>query len=125
MKGQPMPDQQLEDFERRVLALIRHRLSHMEEDNPGYEIGDFVLTFEYSVPPDPDEEIDPWAGGRYAGWWPNGMTFGSGITYEIDRALVWDAWLFVDRKYSQWHEEWLASQDQVDEEDEPGHGQRG
>jgi hypothetical protein len=64
-------------------------------------------------------------GGRYAGWWQNGMTFGSGITYEIDRALVWDAWLFVDRKYSQWREEWLASQDQVDEEDEPGDGQRG
>jgi hypothetical protein len=117
-----MPDKQLEDFERRVLALIRHELSGMEEDEPGYEIGDFVLTFEYSVPPDHDVEIYPWAGGRYAGWWPNAMTFGSGINYRVDRALVWDAWLFVDRKYNEWQEEWLATKDQDDEEDEPGDG---
>jgi hypothetical protein len=113
-----MEDQQHEDFERRVLALMRYMLENMAENNPGYEVGDFVLTFEYFTPPGPDEELDPWEGGRYAGWWPNGKTIGSGINYGIDRRLVWDAWTYVDRKFNEWHEESRASIDQ-NKDDEP------
>ena len=39
---------QREEFERRVLALIRDQLDYMDEDNAeGYEIGDFVISCRY------------------------------------------------------------------------------
>jgi hypothetical protein len=96
-------DKQREEFERRVVALIRNQLEDMEKEHPGYEIGDFVLTFEFFDPPllDPGEELGAWVGGRYGGWWPNGQTFGSSSSWYVDRRLVWDAWLYVDRKWKE------------------------
>ena len=88
-----------EDFERRLLALVRDKLEELEEDYPdGYEVGDFLVTFDFFSAPEPDAPLYPWEGGRYAGWYPNGMTFGSSRSWFIDERLLHDALDFVRRK---------------------------
>src|SRR6266849_758979 len=85
-----------EDFERRLLALVRYKIEQLDEDYPsGYEVGDFLVTFDFFSAPEADTELYPWEGGRYAGWQPNGMTIGSSRSWFIDERLLHDALDFV------------------------------
>jgi hypothetical protein len=88
-----------EEFERRLLALVRYKIEQLDEDYPnGYEVGEFLITFDYFSAPEADTELYPWEDGRFAGWHPNGMTFGSSRSWFIDERLLNDALAFVKRK---------------------------
>jgi hypothetical protein len=87
-----MPEEQREEFERRLLALVRYRMDGMDEDYPdGWEISEFVITARYHTAPQPGTTLDPWAGGPYPGWGMNGFTLGSSPTYFHDAELLQDA----------------------------------
>jgi len=103
-----------EDFERRLLALVRDKIEQLDEDYPnGYEVGDFLVTFDFFSAPDADTELYPWEGGRYAGWHPNGMTFGSSRSWFIDERLLYDALAFVKGKKDEADEE--TEEDEIEE----------
>ena len=101
-----------DDFERRLLARVRHELDQMDEAyEDGYEIGDYVLTFQFFVAPEPDEELHPWAGGPYPGWWPTAVTIGSSPSYWIDEQMLRDSLRYTRAQLQEVEED-----DQDDEE---------
>ena len=78
-----------EEFERRVVALIRDQLEAMGEDFPdGYEFADFVITCRFYAAPAPDASMQPWYGGPYPGWVQNAWTRGSSTSWPVDISLV-------------------------------------
>jgi hypothetical protein len=80
-----------EEFERRVLALVRSRLDRMDEHDPGWQITEFVITWEYFRPPDEDEKVSAWAGGPFPGWHRYTWTVGSSTQNWVDEVLLKDA----------------------------------
>ena len=61
-----MPDPR-EDFERRLLALVRDQMDNMDSGYPnGWEITEFVVTARYYTH-HPEDELTPWDGGPYPG----------------------------------------------------------
>jgi hypothetical protein len=58
-----------DELERRVLALLRDFIEDSRENFPsGFEIGDFVLVFEFLEAPDEDLALRPWEHPRDPGW---------------------------------------------------------
>jgi hypothetical protein len=58
-----------EDFERRLLALVRNYMDEVDGLYPdGYEIGDFMVLYELIRQVPPDAALEPWSGGPRAGW---------------------------------------------------------
>jgi hypothetical protein len=60
-----------EEFERRLLALVRDYLRNADENeiyNDGYEIPDFTVVLNIHDPPRPESALDPWDGGPKPGW---------------------------------------------------------
>ena len=87
-----MPKEQRDEFERRLLALVRHQLDELDEDYPdGWEISEFVLTARFYWAPEPGTPLDPWEGGTYPGWRMNAWTGGSSTSYLHDAELLSDA----------------------------------
>ena len=87
-----MGSEQREEFERRILALVRRQLDFMDDDYPhGYEIGDFVITWRFHSAPEPGAALMPWHGGPYPGWDVGGYTSGSSTSYLIDEEILLDA----------------------------------
>jgi hypothetical protein len=80
---------QREEFERRVLALLRRQLDVMDEVSPGaYELGDFVLAGRYWFAPEPDTQLHPWDGGPYPGWNMDVWVAGSSPADWVDAELL-------------------------------------
>jgi hypothetical protein len=88
-----------EDFERRLLALVRSHLDWVDEEFPhGYEIVDFVITWEDFYAPTPDTPLEPWEGGPYPGWLSSGATLGSSTSFRTDERLLEDALEHIRRR---------------------------
>jgi hypothetical protein len=78
-----------EDFERRLLALIRDHFEWVDEEYlHGYDIGDFVVTWHHYQAPDPNETLKPWYGGPYPGWSTGQTTLGSSPFLYDDEVLL-------------------------------------
>jgi hypothetical protein len=87
-----MAAEQPDDFERRVLALVRSQVDNLDRDYPdGWEITDFVITARFYHAPDPNAERFPWEGGPYPGWTASQWTRGSATGYWIDAELLEEA----------------------------------
>jgi hypothetical protein len=109
-----MPNEQREEFERRLLALVRAQMDYTDEDYPhGWEITEFVVTARYHVAPEPGTTLDPWECGPYPGWGINAWTRGSSPTYWHDAELLQQALDHVLRRDNELLNE-------SDAEDEPG-----
>jgi hypothetical protein len=79
----------LEDFERRLLAVVRDHFEWVDGEYPdGYEVGDFVLTWEGYKAPNPNKTLKAWYGGPYPGWMPGNTTLGSSTSYLVDKRLL-------------------------------------
>jgi hypothetical protein len=78
-----------DDFERRLLALVRNFLDEADERNPhGYEIGDFMVLYEVFARVDESEPLEPWSGGVRQGFDSPGISFSSTTSaYWLDE--VW------------------------------------
>jgi hypothetical protein len=113
-----MPDSPRDDFERRLLALVRQQLDFMDQDNPdGWEISEFVVTARYHTAPAPDAERSPWEGGPYPGWGLNAFTAGSSPQYWHDAELLHEALNHALRKQEESHEAYKAASEEDDEAD--------
>ena len=78
-----------EEFERRVLAVLRDQFETMEEWSPnGYEFSEFVITATYWSAPEPDAELHPWYGGPYPGWWLTQWTRGSNVSLNVQKVML-------------------------------------
>jgi hypothetical protein len=120
-----MASGQRDEFERRVLALVRDQLDHMDENNPdGYEFGDFVITCRYWAAPEPGSTLHPWDGGPYPGWWVNAWTRGSSRSYWLDAELLQDALESVqqraDEAQREWDDQGRAADDETDNGEDEG-----
>jgi hypothetical protein len=82
-----------EDFERRLLALVRNYMDEADELYPeGYEIGDFMVLYELIRRVPPDEALEPWSGGPRAGWESPAVAFSSTTSkYWLDEAWLREA----------------------------------
>ena len=82
-----------EDFERRLLALVRNYMDEADELYPdGYEIGDCMVLYELIRRVPPDEPLDPWSGGPRSGWESPGVAFSSTTSaYWLDEAWLREA----------------------------------
>jgi len=113
-----MPKEQREDFERRLLALVRDQLDILDRDYAdGWEISEFVITARTYSAPEPGTPLNAWAGGPYPGWEIFGWTRGSGPAYWHDAELLSHAL----ENTRMWHDELLqqwAAKDEEDEEDD-------
>ena len=109
-----MPTEQREEFERRLLALVRLELDAMDEDYPhGWEISDFVITARTHYAPEPGTPLDPWAGGPYPGWYVSAWTRGTSPAYWYDAELLYQALEYSNKRHSE-----LQQSDSEDAEDE-------
>jgi hypothetical protein len=100
-----------EEFERRVVAMLRDQCKQLEEDHPdGYEFADFVITVRFYHAPEPDRSMHPWYGGPYPGWIESAFTRGSSTSWPVDIALVTDALRHLQQRL----DENLASSDDED-----------
>lgn len=91
-----------EEFERRVVAIIRDQFETMAEDFPhGYEFADFVITCRFYAAPAPDDSMEPWYGGPYPGWVQNGWTRGSSTSWPVDIALIAEASEHLQRRFDE------------------------
>jgi hypothetical protein len=71
------------------LALVRDHFDWVDKEFPhGYEIVDFVITWEHFSAPTRDTPLEPWEGGPYPGWLPGGATLGSSTTFRTDERLL-------------------------------------
>jgi hypothetical protein len=87
-----------EDFERRILAKVRSSLDYLDEEYPdGWEIEEFVLTFRFYTPLDPETPLRPWHGGRYVGMYPDQFTTGSSPSSKVDELLLSEALRHTER----------------------------
>jgi hypothetical protein len=64
-----MSDHVREEFERRLLALVREYLSEADELYPGgYEIDHFIVLYQLRIAPLRGEDLTVWDGGAHPGW---------------------------------------------------------
>ena len=114
-----MASEQREEFERRLLARVRLQLDYLDEDYPngGWEVDDFVVTaFFHSVIP-PDQKLEPWQGGRYAGSEVRQFTVGSSRGYWWDALMLKQA-LDVTRRWQEKVDFDAAEDDEAAEDDD-------
>jgi hypothetical protein len=104
-----------EEFERRLLALVRDYLDNADEIHPdGFEIEDFIVLYAVRVAPSADDELQPWDGGDYPGWWRKlSVSSSTGSTWQ-DEAML-DAGLTAARE-ARIEREFLDGQDEGGEE---------
>jgi len=87
VQSRPMADRA--EFERRLLALARDYLDFADEKHPdGFEIEDFMLLYLVRVAPGSDEELQPWHGGDYPGWWRKVGASSSTGSFWQDEAML-------------------------------------
>jgi hypothetical protein len=81
-----------EQFERRLLALVRDYLSETDEEFPeGYDIEDFIVVYQVRYAPEEGKDLQPWHGPPRPGWWL-GVAFSSTTgSYWHDEALLAEA----------------------------------
>jgi|KBSMisStandDraft_5_1062788.scaffolds.fasta_scaffold804357_1 hypothetical protein len=81
-----------EQFERRLLALVRDYLNETDEEFPeGYEIEDFIVLYQVRFAPPEDQDLQPWHGGPNPGWWL-GVSFSTTTgSHWHDEALLAEA----------------------------------
>ena len=82
-----------EEFERRLLALVRDYMNEADDLYPdGYEIGDFMVIFEVFTRISDSESLDPWSGGVRSGFNSPVIAFSSTTSaYWLDEAWLVDA----------------------------------
>jgi hypothetical protein len=106
-----------EDFEHRVLALLRDRLDECDETygDANYDVGDFMIVYQiYEDHPPPE----PWHGGPYAGWIQDVHFVTSSPSWWIDEALLTEALAWVRQKrFDKWNAD-LAAEEKDEDEDE-------
>jgi hypothetical protein len=108
-----MSHEQREDFERRLLALVRSQLDSSDERYPdGWVITDFVVTARGYFAPEPGTSLDPWAGGAYPGWGIQAWTRGSSPLYSRDAELLREALEFTNTAHNEWLERLRAQADE-------------
>jgi hypothetical protein len=105
-----MRDESRDDFERRLLALVRAFMDH-EPDN--HEIGEFAVVYEVLFRQDDDQPLDAW--GR-------GTANKSGIAYSfstrsewVQEALMREALAIVEEKRAPY----VDDADDDDEDEDP------
>jgi hypothetical protein len=81
-----------EEFERRLLALVRDFLDESDEDHPeGYDIEDFIVLYHVRYAPPDGADLNPWDTGSRPGWWL-GVAFSSTTgAYSHDEAILAEA----------------------------------
>jgi hypothetical protein len=81
-----------EQFERRLLSLVRDYLSETDEEFPeGYEIEDFIVLYQVRFGPPESQDLKPWHGGARPGSWL-GVSFSSSTgSHWNDEALLAEA----------------------------------
>ena len=60
-----------EEFERRLLALVRDYFDDADENEvfeDGYDVSEVIVIFNIVEPPPSDEPLDAWHGGPHQGW---------------------------------------------------------
>jgi hypothetical protein len=89
-----------EDFERRLLALVRRYMDEADELYPeGYEIGDFMVLYELIRRVPEDEALEPWSGGLRSGWESPAIAFSSTTSnFWLDEAWLREALARVKRE---------------------------
>ena len=89
-----------EDFERRLLALVRSYMDDADGLYPGgYEIGDFMVLYELIREVPPEESLEPWSGGPRAGWESPAVAFSSTTSaYWLDEAWLREALAIVQTR---------------------------
>jgi hypothetical protein len=82
-----------DEFERRLLALVRNYMDQADERYPdGYEIGDFMVIYEMTTRVPDGADLDPWSGGVRAGWNSPVVAFSSTTSaYWLDEAWLAEA----------------------------------
>jgi hypothetical protein len=107
-----------EEFERRLLALVRDYLDWTDKEYPdGFEVGDFVITWEHFEAPTPETPLKPWHGGPYPGWWRGGTTLGSSNSYLIDEQLLEKALEHIREMIAENEEDHDVESEESDESD--------
>jgi hypothetical protein len=110
-----------EDFERRLLALVRDHLDWVDEAFPdGYDIGDFVITWEHFHAPSADTALMPWHGGPYPGWMTGGTTLGSSVAYGTDERLLEKALEHIRDLIAEGEEDYKLESEESDESENEG-----
>ena len=86
-----------EEFERRLLALVRNYLDEAEDLYPeGFEIGDFMVVYEVFTRVEDSEPLEPWSGGVRSGFNSPVVSFSSTTsTYWLDEAWLTEALALV------------------------------
>ena len=101
-----------EDLERRLLALVRNHLDWVDEEYPhGYEVVDFVITWEHFYAPTPDTPLEPWEGGPYPGWVAGAATLGSSTTFRTDERLLEGALEHIRERMQEGDEDEVESEE--------------
>ena len=105
-----------DEFERRLLALVREYVDDTEEEYPdGFEIEEFMVLYQIRVGPPSDWELRPWHGGDHPGSWRElGISTSHG-SWWMDEAMLNEAASRVRRSRSFAHE----SDDDANEEEDP------
>jgi hypothetical protein len=81
-----------EEFERRLLALVRDYMDGADRLYPGgYEIEDFIVVYQLRSAPDPDESLEPWDGGTRPGSSFRISVSASTKTWSHDEAMLAEA----------------------------------
>jgi hypothetical protein len=114
-----VPRENRDEFERRLLALLRSQLDILDRDWPnGWDVTDFVVTVRFYTAPEPGAPLDPWAGGPYPGWMANAFTRGSSTSYFVDAELLQAALDYTrDRIDDMTAEDYEEGEDESDEAD--------
>jgi hypothetical protein len=109
-----MPDR--DEFERRLLALVRDYMDDADEIYPeGYEIGDFMVFYEVYTREEDSEQLPPWSGGVRAGWNSPSIAFSSTTTeYWLDEAWLVEALKRVRKQRLERESEHDADEEQTD-----------
>jgi hypothetical protein len=106
---------QRQEFERRLLALVRWKFDRLDEDFPeGWEITEFVVCGRFYTAPEPDDDPKPWYGGPFPGWGQNGFTLGSSTTFWFDEDLLEESLQYTRNRQA----ELEADHDDDDDEDD-------
>jgi hypothetical protein len=81
-----------EEFERRLLALVRDFLDEADEESPGgYDIEDFIVVYQMRYAPDAEQPLQPWHGGQRPGWYLAVAHSSSCGHYWQDEAMLAEA----------------------------------
>jgi hypothetical protein len=82
-----------EEFERRLLALVRDYMDEAEDHYPeGFEVGDFMVLFEIFTRVDDSEPLEPWSGGVRSGFNSPVIAFSTTTSaYWLDEAWLVEA----------------------------------